>query len=684
MGHSKKRILAPIATLVVLLAATGPLFAAGPSTMPASGADFPDDASATSGAESPELMMFKDIPVVVAAGKREQTTLQAAASVSVVTADDIQLFGYRSLADVLRAQRSFYLQTDGLNWFAGVRGFLRPGEWNARLLVLVDGRPTHELIYGQTHLDQDFVVPMEAVKRVEIIRGPGSSLYGSNAVFGVINVVTKDGADVHGVEAKVEGGTKETGRASILFGDKFKNGWDVIGEFTGYHSSGDKDIIYDGVTDAAHNYGHIRNFDDEDVYSGFLKAKSNELTLTADVEDRAKGNRAATYITSFMDPGSMYEKRLNLTAKVDHEINQSQSIHGMVYYGHYSYDQSWQYAPAPPVPQYGYTSTGTDDYIGEEIHYDWQMTRSFHLLAGADATQSIQTRQMDTDTLQGTVLDVPASTNTFGVFAEGEQKVTDWLTLTVGGRVDHTQRIGTTISPRAAAIFNPTKEDAIKLLYGRAHRDPNLYEMLYAEPNVNAPNPQLKPEIVDTYEVAWERQYRSGWATTLDGFLWKMSDAMDNQTLASGAIQTQNVGSLWAHGVEGEIGKKWDSGGSFRMYASYTRAQDDNGSGLTHSPSWIVGSSTAIPVINNRSYLSIEPQFVGAMKDDLGNTIGATFITNVVFTSRDIYKGWTFQAGLYNLFGNYARMPRDGAFNQYQTSLNYPNPELLVSLSYRF
>src|SRR5438105_2078104 len=89
----------------------------------------------------------------------------------------------RAPTHTLRGQRSVYLHTDGLNWFAGVRGSLRPGEWNARILVLVDGRPTREPLYGQTHLDQDFVVPMEAIKRVEVVRGPGSALYGSNAVF---------------------------------------------------------------------------------------------------------------------------------------------------------------------------------------------------------------------------------------------------------------------------------------------------------------------------------------------------------------------------------------------------------------------------------------------------------------------------------------------------------------------
>ena len=78
--------------------------------------------------DSPELMLFKDIPVVVAAGKREQTEHEAPASVSIITANDIELSGYQSLADALRNQRSFFLHTDGLNWFLGVRGFQRPAD----------------------------------------------------------------------------------------------------------------------------------------------------------------------------------------------------------------------------------------------------------------------------------------------------------------------------------------------------------------------------------------------------------------------------------------------------------------------------------------------------------------------------------------------------------------------------
>jgi outer membrane receptor for ferrienterochelin and colicins len=638
--------------------------------------------SGSSTAESPELLLFKDMPVVVAAGMRVQTQKEAAASVSVVDANDIELFNYRSLADVLRGQRSFYLYTDGLNWFAGVRGFQRPGEWNARILVLEDGRPTNDIIYGQSHLDMDFVLPMEAIKQIEVVRGPGSALYGTNAVFGVINQVTKDGADINGVQAKIEGGTGDTAHGNFLFGQKFDNGWDVVADFSGYRSQGDNDIIYDGVTDAAHNYGHIGDSDYEGVYSGFFKAKKGDFTFEIDNASRLKDNSDATYLTSWFNPGHMYERRTNATFKIDHDFSDTDSVHVMVYYGHYHYFQTLPFAPAPPTPANLYVTEGQDDWVGEQIHYDWQMTKAFHLLVGAEGTQSLYILQEDHDALNGPLLHVPSSYNSEALFTEAELKATSWLTLTGGVRLDQVQRIGLNVSPRVAAVITPNKQDTFKALYGRAFRDPNLYEFEYASPGANTPNPKLNPEVVDTYELIWERQFKSGWSTTLNTYLWKMSDAMENVVLPDGSVQTRNGPALWAHGVVAEADRRWDNGASFRVYASYSRA-DSEGDGLTHSPNWIVGASTAISICKN-TFLAIEPQIVAPMKSDLGDYTSPSFVTNIVLTSRDFYPGWTIQAGAYNLFSNYARLPRDGPFNQYQPTLNYPQTMYLFSLSHRF
>jgi iron complex outermembrane receptor protein len=649
---------------------------AGLHTAPATSQ--PAEASTQAGQE---LSMYEEMPVVITAGRREQTQQQFAGSVSVVDAQDIELFGDRSLADVLRTQRSFYLHTDGLNWMAGVRGLLRPDEFNTRILVLIDGRPTNELIFGQSHLDQDFSVPMEAVKQIEVVRGPGSALYGSNAVAGVVSVTTKDGADINGVQVRLQGGTQDTGRASVLFGKELDHGWDVMGCVTGFSTDGDTDIYYDGVNDAAHNYGHITGADQEAAGSALFKARHGDFTAQLDFEDRQADNRSATYLTSWFDPGGMDELRTNATFRVDHEVAVGQTLHAMAYYSLYRYHQQWTVDGSSPP--YHYTSDAWDDWLGGELNYNWQVNQRWSLLAGAEGRQGLNAVQQDHDDLGDLLVNQRSSYSSFGVFGEAEFQVADWLSLTAGGRLDYIERLGMSLSPRLAAVATPTKEDTFKALYGRAFRAPTLYEMFYFMPAANTPNPNLRPEVVDNFELIWERRFHNGWQTTLDGYFSKMSDAIESVAMPDGSLQTQNVGIVWAHGIEAEVQKRWDSGAQVRAYASLGQAQQ-GGVSLACSPAWIVGGSLAVPVINQRSFLALEPQIVAGQKSDLGDYTNPTFLTNVVFTSRRVIRGLDVQVGIYNLFASYVRQPHDSVFNNLQPTLDYPGTTALVSLTYHF
>ena len=636
-----------------------------------------------------DLEQLIEVPVViVAAGKREQTQREAAASVSVVDAEEIDLLGHRHLAEILRNQRGFYLHTDGLNWFTGVRGFLRPGEWNARISVLTDGRPNREPVYGGSLLDQDMNVPVEAMKRVEIVRGPGSALYGGGAVFGVINVVTKDGADLNGGLVRVQGGMHETARIAALYGLRTQDGWDFIGGLTGMTSEGENDIKYDDVDDPFLNFGHIRNSDREEAASGFLKVRKGDITASFDLGHRDRENRSATYFASFFDPGTMHEQRINAMVRYDHEVAEGQSLHAMVYYGRYDYRQWIPYGgnPATDPDFYDYLAEAETDWLGQEVHYDWQITKRLHLLIGADATQALSARTRDKDDF-GTLLIQDETYSAWGVFAEAEFRMSDWLTLIGGVRVDGIQDVGTMVSPRGAAIIKPNEQDTFKLLYGRSFRPPNIYEMTYFSPGSYQPNPDLDPEIIDTYEIVWERQFRNGWRTSVGGFYWRMSDSMDDVILAGGESQVQNVGTTSARGIEVEIQRRWHGGGSFRAYATYTRAENEDGDHLLVSPEWVAGAAVVVPLFGKgKSFFAIDTQVVGPMESDLGEKTDATFITNAVFTSRDVFgvRNLAFQVGAYNLFADNARLPHGDSFQHAQPTLNWPETRVLAGLTYRF
>ena len=137
---------------------------------------------------------------VYSASKHMQSTHDAPSSVTVITANEIQKYGYRTLADILESVRGFYITNDRDYSFVGVRGFGRLGDSNNRILVLIDGNRINDNVFGEPYLGTEFLVDVDLIERVEIIRGPSSSLYGADAFFAVINVITRKPPQLKGFE----------------------------------------------------------------------------------------------------------------------------------------------------------------------------------------------------------------------------------------------------------------------------------------------------------------------------------------------------------------------------------------------------------------------------------------------------------------------------------------------------
>src|SRR5512142_86333 len=187
-------------------------FLAGLFTAFAASAFAGEDAAADLKQLSLEELMNIEVQTIYSASKYEQKVTEAPSSVSIVTSSDIKKYGYRTLADILRSVRGFYVTNDRNYSYVGVRGFGRPGDYNSRILLLIDGHRTNDNIYDQAFVGTEAIIDIDLIDRVEIVRGPGSSLYGSNASFEVVNVITKGGRDLGGVE--------ESGEACSFHPDK--------------------------------------------------------------------------------------------------------------------------------------------------------------------------------------------------------------------------------------------------------------------------------------------------------------------------------------------------------------------------------------------------------------------------------------------------------------------------------
>src|ERR1035437_2793513 len=174
----------------------------------------PDLADAT-------LEELGNIPVY-SASKHLQPSGEAPSSVTVVTGTQIREQGYRTLADVLRTVRSFFVTYDRNYSSLGVRGFARPGDYNTRILLLVDGHRLNDNIYDEAMIGTEFPVDVDLIQRIEIVRGPVSSLYGSDALFAVINIITKQAQDLNGLELSAEAASFNTYKGRISYGRRLQ------------------------------------------------------------------------------------------------------------------------------------------------------------------------------------------------------------------------------------------------------------------------------------------------------------------------------------------------------------------------------------------------------------------------------------------------------------------------------
>jgi iron complex outermembrane receptor protein len=162
-----------------------------------------------------EELLQLDSGRVFGASLRDQPVTEAPSSVTFITADQIERFGYRSLADILRAIRSFYVTNDRNFSYLGARGFGKPGDYNSRVLLLVNGHRVNDNVFGQAEIGPEFGIDPAMFERIEIIRGPGSALYGDSAFFAVVNVITKSAAALPSASVTVEGASLGIDSATV-------------------------------------------------------------------------------------------------------------------------------------------------------------------------------------------------------------------------------------------------------------------------------------------------------------------------------------------------------------------------------------------------------------------------------------------------------------------------------------
>ena len=303
-----------------------------------------------------DLEQLMQIEVVVAGSKRAQQTRDVASFVSIVTAADIKQHGYRTLGAVLKTLPSFYLSDDRNYTFLGVRGFERSGDYNSRVLLLLNGQRTNDNVYDQAYLGQEFGIDVDVIDRIEVIRGPSAAIYGSSAFFAVINVVTKSGASLQGGEAAATAASYGTYAGRATYGKAFSKDGDFLVSATYSDAKGQR-LYYPEFDSPSTNNGIANNADHEGFHKLLATLSKGNFSFQATNSLREKGIPTAAFGTLFNDNRSRTWDGLSLASASYNRASARSTLSTRVFGGRWTYQGDYAYDPN--------LAPNHDDDIGE-------------------------------------------------------------------------------------------------------------------------------------------------------------------------------------------------------------------------------------------------------------------------------------------------------------------------------
>ena len=628
-----------------------------------------------------EQLLDMEVDTVYAASKYEQKITEAPSSVSIVTADEIKKFGFRTLADILRSVRGFHITNDRNYSYVGVRGFGRPGDYNSRILVQVDGHRINDSVYDSVLVGEEFILDVDLIDRVEIIRGPGSSLYGNNAFFAVVNVVTRKGRDFDSFEASGSAGSLNTYKGRLSYGNIFRNGLEMVVSGSGLYSEGQRSLYFKEFDSPSTNNGIARNSDYENSFNFFTNFSFRDFALQGAYVSREKGIPTSSFTSDFNDRrNGTTDSRGYVDLTYEKNFENRLSVATRLFYDRSEYHGDYIFS--------GDINKDTErgDSWGLDLMLKKTLFEKHTAILGFEYIDNFrQDQQNYNEHPYSLFLDDMRSSGNWAFYAQDEFAIHKRLTLNVGLRWDHYQTFGDTLNPRLALIYKPFENSILKFLYGSAFRAPNAYELYYSDGGLTAKaSSGLKPETIRTYEVVYEQYLGEHFSSTVSGFHYDIKNLV-NQTLdpVDSLLVFKNIDSVEANGLELELNGKWAGGLEAKAAYSLQKVENSlNHQVLTNSPQHLAKFGIIVPLIAEKFHAGIEEQYTSRRKTKNNNYANGYFLTNVTLFGHPLSKDIELSVSAYNLFDR--RYGDPGGEEHLQDVIRQNGRSFRLKLSYKF
>jgi iron complex outermembrane receptor protein len=620
-----------------------------------SGEKAPARALAKTSSPVSEHLVFEEIPIVITASRHEQKASEAPASVHVITSEEIRNYGYRTLAEALQSAPGIFISYDHSYTYIGVRGISRGGDYNSRVQLQLDGHPMNDNVWEQGFLGEDLGLDMNRVDRIEIVYGPGSALYGSNALFAIINVITRPPSLSEGAEIDLEGGAFGRAKAQARFSGR-AGGWDMAASAGALNAGGD-DLYFPEYDALGQNGGIAEQTDFEKAYRVSGALERGPFQIRAQTSYRVKGIPTGAYTTVFNDDASRTtDTRTVLSLSYRRTLREGLDLAVRGAYDEYRYWGTYRYDAGGGL-LVDNIDRSTGRWVTQEAQLDYRISERHALTFGQGVVRNFDADVENFDEEPHfRYADVRRSFTEFSLFAQHEYAPVKQWRFTTGARYDDYSTFGSAVSPRFAAVYMPAERWRLKFLAGRAFRAPNIYELFY-EAGTYAPNPALDPEYIASYELGAEVRLNPRFDLRLALYRDRIRDLISQEVVPPGNFQFLNLESAESMGGELALRTRFGNGSSGYFSYSYMRAENGAGEELTNYPPYTLKAGASVPLREDRWRISANLQYSQSRLMLTGARSPDVFLTNVTLLAPLFHHNARLVASVYNLFDRNYGLP---------------------------
>ena len=631
------------------------------------------------------LEQLMDIKVEGAA-LHAQSLQDAPASVSLITDEDIRKYGYRTLGEALAAVRGFYTSNNRTYQTVGVRGFDLPGDYASRFLVMVDGHNMADNVLNfELFFGHDFPIDMNLIKRIEIIRGPSSALYGSNGIFATINIITKSPEEAGRPSLTTDIGSFGEKKGQAMTAASLGKDARLLFSVSVFNNSGESPLFFPEFNSPETNNGQAISMNGEKGYHFFGNLVWRNWTFTAAFAGRKKIQPISWGPTIFNDRGTTVNDTRNYVEAAYTRKLGGGTLRWRTYYDAFHELDRFDYPLGSSNPSSrgveGNLQSFLGDWVGTQLTYRFDAAFLGTLTLGSEGKFELRNLQLERDVLPTPlpIMNIDRRDRSFALFAQGERKLSRRWTLDLGIRFDVSRLRPSFMSPRAALIYQPSSLWTYKFLYGRGVRNPSAFELFFDDGGRSgAPNPAARPEKADTFEVDVERRIGKRINLVAAAYHYQLHDFLVGVYADSRVIQYQNLGTIQATGLETEVNVRpaaW-----LEATASYAiqKGSDNDGEGkVENSPAHLAKLRFAAP-LGRRFYVSSSMQYYSSRGTLAGAYTAPVYLADFTITSKRLLPNFDIQLGLRNTFNRNYSDPI--ALNPLVDAMRQPGRSFFVEL----